>query len=469
MYRYELPSRRHVMRSLLPNRYMSQRDNLQHQLAEVEACSLTTDFWSSCNTESYITVTCHYLASSWELKSCVLATYQVRMNHTAENISTELMKIAADWNITDKVCCIVTDNASNMLAAARMTGWRHVPCFAHSLNLIVQEAIENDEELSELRQKCRNIVTYFKQSIKARDKLSEVQKQMGGDEKKLIRDVVTRWNSSYYMFQSLIEEYQAVNDTFCFLDHSQLCLSSSEIDALKDACKMLQHFERATREISADKYLSISKVIPLARSLQRATIQCSSSRGRLKDELVRSMAKRFTGLESHYSLAVSTLLDPRFKKIGFGDPSAYNNTVQRLTAEVAAIVATGTQGSSSESRSSTPTTENMVPETDELWSFIDDSVAATQSRPSTSDAKVMIRTYTEHPNLARKEDPLKWWAENEKCFPFLASHAKKFFSIPATSVPSERLFSKAGEITVSKRNRVKSKNVNMLLFLNKAT
>ena len=80
------------------------------------------------------------------------------------------------------------------------------------------------------------------------------------------------------------------------------------------------------------------------------------------------------------------------------------------------------------------------------------TVAATQSRPSTSDAKVMIRTYTEHPNLARKEDPLKWWAENEKCFPFLASHV---FSIPATSVPSERLFSKAGEITASKRNRVK--------------
>ena len=222
------------------------------------------------------------------------------------------------------------------------------------------------------------------------------------------------------MFQSLIEEYQAVNATLCFLDHSQLCLSSSEIDALKDACKMLQHFERATREISANKYLSISKVIPLARSLQRATIQCSSSRGRLKDELVRSMAKRFTGLESHYSLAVSTLCwIPGLKKIGFGDPSAYNNTVQRLTAEVAAIVAAGTQGSSSESRSSSPRTEDVVFETDELWSFIDESVAATQSRPSTSDAKVMIRTYTEHPNLARKEDPLKWWAENEKCFPFL--------------------------------------------------
>ena len=60
--------------------------------------------------------------------------------------------------------------------------------FAHTLNLIVQEATENNEELPDLRRKCRNIVTHFKQSIKARDQLSEVQKQMGGEEKKSIRD-----------------------------------------------------------------------------------------------------------------------------------------------------------------------------------------------------------------------------------------------------------------------------------------
>lgn len=87
-----------------------------------------------------------------------------------------------------------------MVAAVRLTGWRHLPCFAHTLNLIVQEATEKDRELSDLRSKCRNIVTYFKQSIKARDKLTEVQKQMGREQKKLIRDVVTRWNSSFYMY-----------------------------------------------------------------------------------------------------------------------------------------------------------------------------------------------------------------------------------------------------------------------------
>ena len=66
-----------------------------------------------------------------------------------------------------------------MIAAGRLTGWRHLPCFAHTLNLIVQEATEKDAELAELCLKCRSLVTYFKQSVKARDKLTEVQKQMG--------------------------------------------------------------------------------------------------------------------------------------------------------------------------------------------------------------------------------------------------------------------------------------------------
>ena len=450
---------------MLPNHYVSVRERLERQLKEVETCSLTTDFWSSCNTDSYITVTCHFVTSSWELKSCVLATYQVHMSHTAENIAVELKKIADGWGIANKICCIVTDSAANMLAAARLTGWRHLPCFAHTLNLIVQEATDKDEELSELRCKCRSIVTYFKQSLNAKDKLSEVQKQIGGEEKKLIRDVVTRWNSSYYMYERLIEEYQAVNTTLCFLDHSHLCLSSSEIAIMKDACKMLQHFEHATREISADTYLSVSKVIPLARSLQRLTVECVSSRSTLKQELLRSMAKRFTGLELHYSLAVSTLLDPRFKKIGFGDTTACNQAIQRLTTEVAAIITTSSRSTGS-SEGSSSASQNLP--SDGLWSFIDQSVAATQSRPSTADSKMLIRMYLEHHNLARKEDPLKWWAENENSFIFLVPHVKRFFSITATSVPSERLFSKAGDITSRKRNRIKSKNVDMLLFLNKA-
>ena len=53
-----------------------------------------------------------------------------------------------------------------------------------------------------------------------------------------------------------------------FLYQTHLCLSSIEIDVMKDATKILKHFEQVIREISAEKYLTVYKVIPLSRSLQ---------------------------------------------------------------------------------------------------------------------------------------------------------------------------------------------------------
>ena len=69
--------------------------------------------------------------------------------------------------------------------------------------------------------------------------------------------------------------------------------------------KKLQYFDHATREISADKYPSVSKVISLAQSLQRLTVESVSSHSTLRQKLLRSMVKRFTGLKSNYNLLLA--------------------------------------------------------------------------------------------------------------------------------------------------------------------
>ena len=175
--RYKLPSKRTVMRLLLTQRYETTKGSIMKELQEIESVAITTDFWTSRNTESYITVSCHFIDQLWGLKSYILSTYQVKMSHTAENIASELKAITDKWGITAKITCIVTDNAANIVAAAHLTGWQHLPCMAHTLNLIVQESIEKVEDLVVLRRKCRQIVTYFKQSVKAKDKLQEIQKR----------------------------------------------------------------------------------------------------------------------------------------------------------------------------------------------------------------------------------------------------------------------------------------------------
>lgn len=64
-------------------------------------------------------------------------------------------------------------------------------------------------------------------------------------------------------------------------------------------------------------------------------------------------------------------------------------------------------------------------------------------------------------------EPLNWWKENEKNFPRIAVIAKQVLAVPATSVPSERIFSAAGLLVNKLRNRLSCELVDKIIFLNK--
>ena len=72
----------------------------------------------------------------------------------------------------------------------------------------------------------------------------------------------------------------------------------------------------------------------------------------------------------------------------------------------------------------------------------------------------------QNPN-SKRNDPLLYWKQNEQSKPILAKVAHQFFCAPPGSVPSERLFSTAGDIADDKRNRLLPDKAEMLLFLNK--
>ena len=63
-------------------------------------------------------------------------------------------------------------------------------------------------------------------------------------------------------------------------------------------------------------------------------------------------------------------------------------------------------------------------------------------------------------------DVFEWWNQNKIRFPNIFEFIKKYLIIPATSVPAERVFSKAGEIICAKRSRLSRKRANELVFLN---
>ena len=79
-------------------------------------------------------------------------------------------------------------------------------------------------------------------------------------------------------------------------------------------------------------------------------------------------------------------------------------------------------------------------------------------------SKDELEYFSKKPVLEHISDPLEWWRKNNEQFPTLSKLTKKLFCIPATSVPSERVFSIVGNIVTKKRASLKPENVDMLIF-----
>ncbi|KAK9537979.1 hypothetical protein VZT92_005546 [Zoarces viviparus] len=64
-------------------------------------------------------------------------------------------------------------------------------------------------------------------------------------------------------------------------------------------------------------------------------------------------------------------------------------------------------------------------------------------------------------------DPLAWWKSNQCKYPHIAMMARRYLAVPGTSVPSERVFSTAGDIVTAKRSTLSPENVDILIFVKK--
>ena len=116
------------------------------------------------------------------------------------------------------------------------------------------------------------------------------------------------------MFERITEQHQAITTALCLSGRNALCVSSSDVSLLKAVMAVLKPFEATTKEISSDKHVSISKVIHLAKSLQRLNGAITEKDTPLVSNLSYQMRRRFTNIQSARMLAMS-MLDPRMKKL----------------------------------------------------------------------------------------------------------------------------------------------------------
>lgn len=152
---------------------------------------------------------------------------------------------------------------------------------------------------------------------------------------------------------------------------------------------------------------------------------------------------------------VATFLDPRFKHFNWSTRDERNKAqslVKRLYEELKINLTIPDD------------IEDRDRENDGDGDFFHELEGNYSTQMNTEEDDEVIR-YARLKDVRTKDDPLEWWLKNKSSFPVLAQLARKYLSTPATSVPSERLFSDAGNHISAKRTRLSPDLVNRILFL----
>ena len=317
--RVVLPCRSTITNTHLPILYKEAVQKLSEELSRVEFVALTSDSWTCRNNRHYLTVTVHFVNFDMKLVSRVLVTVHMDESCTCENLASRLKEIAKEWGIMDKVIAVVTDNAANMVGAVNLIssthpGWRQIPCFAHTLSLVVKGSILKNIEFFSIVTRARAIVTFFHQSTKATAKLAALCKEQ--TKKVLQQDVETRWNSTLIMISSLLELKEFVQDALCspVINRKDLDLTDFEWETLYTSMGLLLPFEELTRDLSSQLYPSLSKVVPSVKLIQNflATISPVTYAPCLI-ELIESLREEMNRRFGVFNTAhlISTYLDPR--------------------------------------------------------------------------------------------------------------------------------------------------------------
>nr|CAH7739618.1 unnamed protein product [Callosobruchus chinensis] len=458
---------------LIPELYQTEVGKLQQKLSAVDHVSVTTDLWTSDSTNHYITVTIHFIDNA-QLHASALQTSDVQGSQTGSHLASELMDIFNQWHIAQKIATVVSDNGANIKSAINdHLHKHHHPCVAHTLNLSVKDGLGQNSELGVILQKCRNIVGHFKHSALAVQKLSKMQQQMNTPQLKMKQDVATRWNSTYIMLDRLIAIKAPITAVMSSLPKAPEILNAEEWLALEDCVRILKPFDLMTTTLSGEKYVTLSTVIPLVRGLQYTMnkINCVTNIGKkLKADLTAIISRRLGSYERDKISAKAIFLDPRYKKQAFGTQDNADNAEKWVLEELGSLFANTSVEPATVTSKAELDHENSDGDNDDmLWEYFDQKVSDStnvMTASPTAKAILMVKQYLSMPNIPRSSNPLAFWSANKNLLPELFKMHQKYLSVPATSVPSERIFSKTGIITNSRRNRLSPKNLDQIVFLN---
>ena len=173
-----------------------------------------------------------------------------------------------EFGIFDKTFAATSDTARNIVHCLRdlmSEKMVYIPCYCHVLNLIANNVLNEENEISNLISLCRKLVGCFKHSSTLSDQLTSYHKLHNMSEIKLKQDVPTRWNSTYIMLNSIMLNYSGIKSVLGNPknnDHCNILLDGSHLDTIEQIILILEPLFNLTEVMSGSSYPSASLVQP---------------------------------------------------------------------------------------------------------------------------------------------------------------------------------------------------------------
>ena len=473
--RYEIPSRKTFTQRVLPALYVKVKESVATVVSLAEWYAITTDCWTSCANNSFIGVTFHTISNDWQLQHLVLENVELPDKHTAENLAASLEDILKQWELdSTKLSGATVDNAANIQkAVADILKWKCLGCFGHTINLCVKAGLKQ-QQIQVALARCSRLVKFFRKSTVAANLLTKKQAALESPVHKLVKDVETRWNSTYDMVQRIIEQQGPVCATLVELKRLYLLPKEEDFTLLEQLVNVLKPFRDVTIQVQGEQYVTISIIRPLLHHLTENVLQLqetdSSVIKNMKRDMVSNLGSRYQSLSISNLLDCACFLDPRFKSLPF--MSEDNRKKLHTFVLEEAIDHYESLNSDTEPAASEEKNEDQLPlpkkHKSELGQLLGDmftNLSQAKQVTSRDKAENVLQKYLDEPCLNIDENALKWWEQNSSRFPAISKIAQRLLCIPATSTPAERLFSTAGNIISSKRANLDPDNASMLCFL----
>ncbi|GFO11574.1 Zinc finger bed domain-containing protein 4 [Plakobranchus ocellatus] len=466
--KYFVPNKESIDNALSTLHKRQQR-LLEVEVNETPGLAISVNIWKYQGREIYMTVTAHFVSTTWEPRSAVLKTVLLDpLFDLTACIAEQLVQILNDWNINveEKVQCIVS-NAEEYISTAVAT--LNKPCFqciGETLNHLVRRTLESSNDIMYVAQRVRDVARYFFYTTEASDQLLSFQNQNGKAPLKLMQDTASNWMSTFKMLKSYLELHDSLGVALQFVNRQDMLLSLAEQELLTQCVQVLEPFYLAAEDMIADGYTALSKSIPVFEILNQMTSNIfkvcptmNASVFAMAKELNQQVSQKLNSIKDRANLVpcTATLLDPRFKHIIQKDPDIHSCAADNVQQILEALDdhENDKETSGKDSAQAEKSTSSM------LWSIFDETIKKTADKNVPND----LQRYTEERLLTRHENPFLWWKDREPLYLKLCMIAKKYLCIPATAVPANQIFSEEEKIRISRRNFLDESHLDSILFL----